>query len=52
MGRNCFAAIASVAVSEMKIESTQKVVPAELGSVYSRDGIEITFGPPKGHRRG
>ena len=35
MGRNCFAAIASIAVTGMKIETSQKVVPAELQSVYS-----------------
>ena len=35
MGRNCFAAIASLAGTDMKIETSQTVVPAELRSVYS-----------------
>jgi hypothetical protein len=30
MGGNCFTAIAFLAVTEMKIETSQKVVPAQL----------------------
>ena len=49
MGRNCFAAIASLAVTDMKIETSPKVVP--IGYIVP-DGIEITLSPPKGHTRG